>query len=212
MTAYLEEGKAPAEWEEYIEWRGRKREFSTSYFEVTMEHVYHHVNYAWNCRHAGAERAIRCSMRDFNRWEKFPKDWPELWPSPKRWEGKWPKDRLPVHGWWTVHPAAMRSEFKAAEDALSLLIDGVFLRLGDDLDPMRRRPEKLREDAWAVTEQDFGMLIRRFYEHFNAAWNARKCRNPPAGKRRSCLFPREIVRFWPESGRLPKFRKGSLAQ
>ena len=91
VAAYLEEGKAPADWEEFIEGRARKRGFGPSWFEVTMEHVYHHVNYAWNCRHAGAERATRCSMRDFNRWEKFPKDWPELWPSAERWEGKWPK-------------------------------------------------------------------------------------------------------------------------
>ena len=211
VTAYLEEGKAPAEWEEFIEGRARKRGFRPGWFEVTMEHVYHHVNYAWNCRHAGAERAAHCAMRDFNRWEKFPKDWPELWPSPEQWKGKWPKGRWAEHGWRTVR-AAMRPEFEAAEDALGLLIDGVFLRLGDDLDPRRRRPEKLREDAWAVTEQDFGVLIRRFYEHFNAAWNARRCRKPSAGKRRSSLFPREMARFWPESGMLPKFRKGAVTR
>lgn len=210
VTAYLAEGRTKPEWEEFIEGKARKRGFSPGWFEVTMEHVYHHVNYAWNCRHAAAERAIRCSDRDFNRWEKFPKDWPDLWPSPEQWEGKWPKERWAEHGWRTVRAAAMRPEFEAAEDALGLLIDGVFLRLGDDLDPMRRRPEKLREDAWAVTEQDFGVLIRRFYDHFNAAWNARRCRKAPAGKRRSCLFPREITRFWPENGMLPKIRKGAL--
>ena len=207
VAAYLEEGKASPEWEEVVEWRGRKRGFTTAYFEVTMEHVYHHVNYAWNCRHAGAERAVHCAMRDFNRWEKFPKDWPELWPSPDRWVGKWPKGRLPEHGWWTVRPAAMRAEFDAAEEALGLLVDGVFLRLGDDLDPARRRPEKLRADAWAVTEADFGTLARRFYVHFNAAWNARR-RRKPVGEKRCCLFPREMVRFWPESGELPKSGRG----
>ena len=211
VAAYLEEGKAPADWEEFIKPRARKRGFGPGWFEVTIAHVYHHVNYAWNCRHAGAERAIRCSDRDFNRWEKFPKDWPELWPSAERWEGKWPKERWAEHGWRTVRAAAMRPEFEAAEDALGLLIDGVFLRLGDGLDPIRRRPEKLREDAWAVSEADFGVLVRRFYCHFNAAWNVRRCRTAGGEKRGKELFPREMVRFWPESGELPKFGGRVLA-
>ena len=105
----------------------------------------------------------------------------------------------------------MRPEFEAAEDALGLLIDGVFLRLGDELDPMRRRPEKLREDAWAVSEVDFGVLVRRFYCHFNAAWNVRRCRKAGGEKRGKWLFPWEMVRFWPESGELPKFGGRVLA-
>ena len=209
-TAYLAEGKASEEWAEWIEWRKEKPGFGPCWFETTMEHVYHHVNYAWNCRHAGAERAIRCSERDFNRWEKFPKDWPELWPSAERWEGKWPKGRWAEHGWRTVRAAAMRPEFEEAEDALGLLIDGVFLRLGDGLDPARRRPERLRADARAVSEEDFGALVRRFYGHFNAAWNARRCRKAGGGGRDRWLFPREMARFWPESGKLPKIgEKGS---
>lgn len=205
VSAYLAEGKAPAGWEERIEWRKGRLGFGPGWFEVTMEHVYHHVNYAWNCRHAGAERAIKCSMRDFNRWEKFPKDWPELWPSPERWEGRWPKGQWADHGWRTVRAAAMRPEFEEAEDALGLLVDGVFLRLGDGLDPARRRPERLRADAWAVSEEDFGALVRRFYCHFNAAWNVRRCRKAGGGGRDRWLFPREMARFWPASGRLPKF-------
>lgn len=205
-AAYLAEGKAPAGWEERLEWRKGKLGLGPGWFEVTMEHVYHHVNYAWNCRHAGAERAIRCSERDFNRWEKFPKDWPELWPPAEQWEGKWPKGRWAEHGWRTVRAAAMRPEFEEAEDALGLLIDGVFLRLGDELDSGRRRPERLREDARAVSEEDFGALVRRFYRHFNAAWNVRRCRKVGAEKRGKWLFPREMVRFWPESGMLPRFR------
>lgn len=207
--AYLDEGKTSPEWEGHIQWRKESRGFTPSHFEVGIEHVYHHVNFAWNCRHAGAERAWRCASRDFNRWEKFPKDWPELWPPPERCRERWPKGWGADWGWRTVHAAAMRGPLEEAEDTLDLLIDGVFLRLGGDLDPMRRRPGKLREDAWAVTERDFGVLIRRFYRQFNAAWNARKRRKPVGEKKRDCCFPREIVRYWPESGMLPKFGRGS---
>ena len=102
----------------------------------------------------------------------------------------------------------MRAEFDAAEEALGLLVDGVFLRLGDDLDPARRRPEKPRADAWAVKEADSGTLARRFYVHSNAARNARR-RRKPVGEKRGCLFLREMARFWPESGELPKCGRGN---
>lgn len=67
-------GKTPKGWEEIIEWKGKKRGFSTTGVAIQFEHAYHHVDFAWNCRHADEERARRCDQRDFDRWEKFPKD------------------------------------------------------------------------------------------------------------------------------------------
>jgi len=43
-------------------------------FELKMEHAYHHLNFAWNIRHAPPDRASQCVAEDFNEWSKFPSD------------------------------------------------------------------------------------------------------------------------------------------
>lgn len=41
---------------------------------VSMSHLYHHLNTAWNARDA-AESAVReVSAEDFKRWSRFPAD------------------------------------------------------------------------------------------------------------------------------------------
>jgi len=41
---------------------------------VAMTHLYHHLNTAWNARHATAEQAATCTQQDFDRWRQFPRD------------------------------------------------------------------------------------------------------------------------------------------
>jgi hypothetical protein len=43
-------------------------------FYVAMAHIYHHLNTAWNARHASADRAAACTAEDFARWRQFPAD------------------------------------------------------------------------------------------------------------------------------------------
>ena len=43
-------------------------------FRVDMEHLYHHINIAWNARDAAAEITDVCSQEDFDRWRQFPRD------------------------------------------------------------------------------------------------------------------------------------------
>lgn len=43
-------------------------------FAIAMQHLYHHMNTAWNGRNASADRARLCSEDDFNAWRQFPKD------------------------------------------------------------------------------------------------------------------------------------------
>lgn len=45
-------------------------------FSVGMQHLYHHLNTAWNGRGASPERAAKCSQEDFGVWRKFPADIP----------------------------------------------------------------------------------------------------------------------------------------
>jgi len=43
-------------------------------FSVAVQHLYHHVNTAWNAQNASPERAHACSQEDFDAWRQFPRD------------------------------------------------------------------------------------------------------------------------------------------
>ena len=43
-------------------------------FRVDMEHLYHHINTAWNARDATQESTDACSEGDFEHWRQFPRD------------------------------------------------------------------------------------------------------------------------------------------
>jgi hypothetical protein len=55
----------------------------------SLDHAYHHLNFAWNCRRATEERARACATADFVRWSRFPKGAPflDLQPLPRRAKG-----------------------------------------------------------------------------------------------------------------------------
>lgn len=43
-------------------------------FFVAMQHLYHHVNTAWNGRDASPQRVTACLEEDFDAWRRFPTD------------------------------------------------------------------------------------------------------------------------------------------
>jgi hypothetical protein len=43
-------------------------------FGIDMEHVYNHLNTAWNSRKAAPQRMADCSNEDFYAWRAFPAD------------------------------------------------------------------------------------------------------------------------------------------
>jgi hypothetical protein len=45
-------------------------------FQIMLEHAYHHLNFAWNIRHAPTKKYANLTNEDFNLWSKYPK---ELW-------------------------------------------------------------------------------------------------------------------------------------
>lgn len=45
---------------------------------VAMEHIYHHLNTAWNAKHLSASRVRGQTDRDFNSWGVYPKDLPPM--------------------------------------------------------------------------------------------------------------------------------------
>ena len=49
-------------------------EYDQGQFGVDLNHVYHHINTAWNARNASRERSETCSEEDFYDWRQFPTD------------------------------------------------------------------------------------------------------------------------------------------
>jgi hypothetical protein len=48
--------------------------YSDEELRVQVTHIYHHLNTAWNARHASDDQVAACSQEDFNAWRKFPSD------------------------------------------------------------------------------------------------------------------------------------------
>jgi hypothetical protein len=48
--------------------------YSEAEFYVVMQHLYHHLNTAWNARESSEGQAQECSAEDFDRWRQFPVD------------------------------------------------------------------------------------------------------------------------------------------
>lgn len=48
------------------------KEYSEVELQIALEHVYHHLNFAWNIRNIEQSRAEMCSKKDFKSWSKFP--------------------------------------------------------------------------------------------------------------------------------------------
>jgi len=49
-------------------------DYSEIDLQIAMEHLYNHLNTAWNSRDVDPDRAARCSEEDFYAWRDFPSD------------------------------------------------------------------------------------------------------------------------------------------
>jgi hypothetical protein len=49
-------------------------DFDLDGYYVSFQHVYHHLNTAWNSRKESDSRMKNCTEEDFMRWRKFPID------------------------------------------------------------------------------------------------------------------------------------------
>ena len=42
--------------------------------QISLQHAYHHLNFAWHVRRQETERYAHQTKRDFKRWGRFPAD------------------------------------------------------------------------------------------------------------------------------------------
>lgn len=55
-----------------------KRKLSREELQIGLQHAYHHMNFAWNGKHAPMKRYTNLSDSDFHTWSVYPSvmNWP----------------------------------------------------------------------------------------------------------------------------------------
>ena len=197
---YLEFGQLPVEEAEddgYKTWiadRLTKHIFNEVSLYVSLDHAYHHLNWAWNARRTPEERVWHFTDRDWKRWGKFPKSKPfaDLWP---------PKDDVrrraqdPQH--WKIHYCPVRVHVQLAQQKLGILCALVDREVGGTPPPVPdartailllagRKVEEIptgdtyitaeKADATPahLTEREFARRMHKIYAELNQAWNSRR--------------------------------------
>ena len=184
-------------WEESVAQEERRQSLTEWALFVSMAHAYHHLNFAWNCRHAPEERVWRCGPVDFKRWSKFPKGaaFHDLWPAPSRCHGTTREPRQEK-----INPNSLQAAFlQMAVRKLAILSYRVSCALGDDSPEKVPRPKGLNPEVEAepFTEEAFDRRMHRIYGEMNMAWAYRKRTaggsNSRQAIRRRSLFPRAFI-------------------
>ena len=52
----------------------KSKAYGEAELRVDIAHAYHHLNTAWNARHATPAQAESCEPADFEAWRQFPRD------------------------------------------------------------------------------------------------------------------------------------------
>ena len=175
----------------------RRQSLTEGALFVSMAHAYHHLNFAWNCRHAPEERVWRYDPADFKRWSKFPKGaaFHDLWPAPSRCHGTTREPRQEK-----INPNSLQAAFlQMAVRKLAILSYRVSCALGDDSPEKVPRPKGLNPEVEAepFTEEAFDRRMHRIYGEMNRAWAYRKRTAGGSNSRqaihRRSQFPRPFI-------------------
>lgn len=52
----------------------RQKRLGEIEFQISLQHAYHHVNFAWNIRHQPTSAYVQLTDSHFRKWGQFPKD------------------------------------------------------------------------------------------------------------------------------------------
>lgn len=153
----------------------------TSTLYVIFEHVYHHINFAWNSRFVSASRVIACARRDYERWEKFPDDFTPLKALRKT------KHARPVFD-GDLNLFNLRMNVRES----MIFLDGVIKEI-----------EKAISGNSEIGDTELAWGMQRTLAHLNEAWHCRRydiTRSTDLGCKMSNLkrwqkYPREFTRL-----------------
>ena len=153
----------------YADWLAKRLPLTDSDLFYSLDHAYHHLNFAWNCRRAPEERVRACAAADFVRWSRFPTDAPflDLQPLPRRAKGP-PREV----GIALVRPSdILHAHVQMAVRHLSILRDMATVAAGKN-SVLRYKPEAPPPEPF--TEETFGRHLHRIYRDMDTLWSCRR--------------------------------------
>ncbi len=154
---------------EYADRLAKRLPLTDSDLFYSLDHAYHHLNFAWNCRRAPEERVRACADADFVRWSRFPTGAPflDLQPLPRRAKGP-PREA----GLALVRPTCILHAYaQLAVRHLGRLRDMATAAAGEGsivgCKPAVPPPEPF-------TEETFGRHLHRIYRDLDTLWSCRR--------------------------------------
>ena len=181
---FLQFGELPEEEEpspgdardaEYIadlERQEKRNPFTESSLFCDLEHAYHHLNWAWNCRRTPEERVWHFTDSDASRWNRFPDTaaFADLWPSDRSVKGS--RQHCVGVGRRKISLQVVRVHLQMACVKLNTLCYLVSKKAGETCP----RPKGLKPEVeqQPLTEKEFARRMHLIYVFLNMAWNSRK--------------------------------------
>jgi len=168
----------------------RRDPFTERGLYVSLDHAFHHLNWAWNVRRTPEDRVWHFTEKEFNRWSKFPKtrEFAALWPSEKsnrRGPGKLGDRKVSL--------TPVRVSIQMAWRKLGILCARIAKGIGEDSSWHPCPDGEGDAVAQPLTEREFALRMHRIYAKLNYAWNSRHDKSfvvgPHAILRRRCFSP-----------------------
>ena len=173
---YLEFGDVPENYDnsdkEWLEGQEKTNPFTESSLYVSLDHAYHHLNWAWNIRRSLEERVWKCADKDNKRWSKFPKtmQFADLWPLKDVIKGC---DRKSRHRKVSITP--VRVHILMAQRKLDILCTLVAKEITGNVSQGSTQADLNTDNSvQPLTEKEFARRMHRIFEELNMAWNSRK--------------------------------------
>ncbi len=185
----------------YMQKQEKVNPFDETALFFRLEHAYHHLNWAWNCRRTEEEKVWKSSDRAAARWTRFPQtqEFVDLWP-----EGRSIKEHVDDLSRRKVNYSILQVMINMAKRKLEILCYLVAKELGDE----RERPKGLNPEIGLkpLTEKEFFRYMHRIYAQLNTAWNSRADKTFVTGKsaiarreRFSSIFATGSWNMWRQS-------------
>ncbi len=165
----------------YLERQEKRNPFTESSLFCDLEHAYHHLNWAWNCRRTPEERVWHFTDSDASRWNRFPDTaaFADLWPSDRSVKGR--RHHYVGVGRRKVSLQVVRIHLQMACVKLNTLCYLVSKKAGETCPrPKGLKPEVEKQP---LTEKEFARRMHLIYVFLNMAWNSRKDKTFVGGNR-----------------------------
>lgn len=160
----------------YLERQEKRNPFNELTLFFGLEHAYHHLNWAWNCRRTPEDRVWHFTDSDADRWNRLP--------DTAAFADLWPSDRSVKENMAGLRGKVSLTPPRIALQMASIKLNTLCYLVAKELGEAWTRPKGLRLEIGAqpLTEKDFAHRMHRIYTELNTAWNSRRDKTFVIGK------------------------------